>query len=172
MCKLNNIRENHVKSPNWVIGPGLGQSQARPSQLFGFWPGLWFYKAWAVKSQAKAGDFRPSRSRHITMNGQILLLWYEGCSVVLFINCPLRTKESNKLDICNKFNIGTCKNSDSSCKYCHLFKNCGKLGHKRKNCNNRGVWNKWSSIEVSLSYFMGRRIIPFTHDSWMVRTSV
>ena len=50
----------------WVIGPGLGQSQAQPSQNFGFWPGLWFYKAQAAQSQAKAGAFRPSRSRHIT----------------------------------------------------------------------------------------------------------
>ena len=28
-----------------LISPGLGQSQAKPGQLFGFWPGLGFYKA-------------------------------------------------------------------------------------------------------------------------------
>ena len=29
-----------LKNYIWVIGPSLGQSQARPSQPFGFWPGL------------------------------------------------------------------------------------------------------------------------------------
>ena len=35
--KCHLIRRNHHI---WVIGPGLGQSQAQPSQNFGFWPGL------------------------------------------------------------------------------------------------------------------------------------
>ena len=35
-------------------------------QPFGFWPGLWFYKAQAAQSQAKARAFRPSWSWHIT----------------------------------------------------------------------------------------------------------
>ena len=55
----------------WVISPGLGQSQAKPSQHFGFWPGLGYYKAQAASSQAKAGAFRPSRSRHITTHSAV-----------------------------------------------------------------------------------------------------
>ena len=34
-----------------LTGPGLGQSQARPSPTFGFWPGLWFCQARAASSQ-------------------------------------------------------------------------------------------------------------------------
>ena len=49
-----------------LTGPGPGQGQARPSPTFGFWPGLWFFQAQAASSQAKAGDFRPSRSWPIT----------------------------------------------------------------------------------------------------------
>ena len=57
--KCHLIRRNHHI---WVIGPG----QAWPSQNFGFWSSLWYYKARAAQSQAKARAFRPSRSQHIT----------------------------------------------------------------------------------------------------------
>ena len=40
----------------------------------------------------------------------------------------------DKPDLCNKFNAGTCKNSDTECKYRHLCKNCHKSGHGRKDC--------------------------------------
>ena len=38
-----------------LISPGLGQSQAKPGQLFGFWPGLGFYKAEPPKARPKPG---------------------------------------------------------------------------------------------------------------------
>ena len=41
---------------------------------------------------------------------------------------------ADKSDFCNKFNAGTCKNSDSECKYRHLCKNCRKPGHGKKDC--------------------------------------
>ena len=44
----------------------------------------------------------------------------------------------NKLEICNKYNAGTCKNSDAECKYCHLCKNCHKPGHGNKDCMKEG----------------------------------
>jgi Zinc knuckle len=40
----------------------------------------------------------------------------------------------NKPEVCNKFNSGTCKNSDLECKYRHLCKNCNKPGHVKKDC--------------------------------------
>jgi hypothetical protein len=44
---------------------------------------------------------------------------------------------SGKPEICNKFNLRTCKNSDADCKYCHICKNCNKSGHPKKNCPSR-----------------------------------
>ena len=41
-------------------------------------------------------------------------------------------------EICNKFNVGTCKNSDADCKYRHLCKICHKPGHGRKDCTQEG----------------------------------
>jgi hypothetical protein len=41
---------------------------------------------------------------------------------------------SGKQEICNKFNAGTCKHSDSECKYLHSCKNCRKTGHGKKDC--------------------------------------
>ena len=41
---------------------------------------------------------------------------------------------SGKPEICNKYNAGTCKRSDSECKYSHLCKNCRKTGHGKKDC--------------------------------------
>jgi hypothetical protein len=40
----------------------------------------------------------------------------------------------DKPEICNKFNIGTCKNTSSACKYRHLCKNCGGPDHGKKDC--------------------------------------
>jgi hypothetical protein len=40
----------------------------------------------------------------------------------------------SKPEICNKFNIGTCKNSDADCKYRHICKGCNKSGHSKKDC--------------------------------------
>ena len=43
-----------------------------------------------------------------------------------------------KPEICNKFNAGTCKNSDAECKYRHLCKSCHKTGHGAKDCPSEG----------------------------------
>ena len=43
-----------------------------------------------------------------------------------------------KPEICNKFNAGTCQNSDAECKYRHLCKNCHKAGHTKKDCTAGG----------------------------------
>ena len=43
-----------------------------------------------------------------------------------------------KSDICNKFNAGTCKNSDADCKYRHACKNCHKTGHGARDCSTEG----------------------------------
>ena len=42
-----------------------------------------------------------------------------------------------KTDACNKFNNGTCKASDTSCKYRHICKKCGKGGHAGKDCSSK-----------------------------------
>jgi hypothetical protein len=42
--------------------------------------------------------------------------------------------QGTKPETCNKFNAGTCKNSDSECRYRHLCKLCGKSGHGKKDC--------------------------------------
>ena len=47
---------------------------------------------------------------------------------------PGKPQGSSKPDPCNKFNAGTCKNSDSECKYRHICKNCRKPGHGDKEC--------------------------------------
>ena len=47
---------------------------------------------------------------------------------------PGKGHQSDKSDICNKFNAGTCKNSNAECKYRHVCKNCGKSDHGKKNC--------------------------------------
>jgi hypothetical protein len=47
---------------------------------------------------------------------------------------PKPGKQGDKPETCNKFNAGTCKNSDSECKYRHLCKLCGKPGHGKKSC--------------------------------------
>jgi hypothetical protein len=39
-----------------------------------------------------------------------------------------------KPEICNKFNAGTCKNTDSDCKYRHVCKKCRKPGHTKLDC--------------------------------------
>jgi hypothetical protein len=39
-----------------------------------------------------------------------------------------------KPEICNKFNAGTCKNTEADCKYRHLCKGCKKPGHANKDC--------------------------------------
>ena len=44
----------------------------------------------------------------------------------------------DKPEICNKFNVGTCKNSDAECKYRHLCKNCRKPRHGRNDCPSGG----------------------------------
>ena len=43
-------------------------------------------------------------------------------------------KSSDKPEICNKFNAGTCKHSSSECKYRHLCKNSKKHGHGKNDC--------------------------------------
>jgi hypothetical protein len=63
----------------------------------------------------------------------------EGRSEKSSFNRPSKTKGHDKPEICNKFNIGTCKNSESNCKYRHLCKNCGKPGHGRKDCENGSI---------------------------------
>ena len=47
-----------------IIGRGLGQSQAEPSQSQQLWPGSGFCQAKAPKSQAKALKARPSQAVH------------------------------------------------------------------------------------------------------------
>jgi len=44
---------------------------------------------------------------------------------------------SSKSDICNKFNAGTCKSSDSECKYRHVCKECQKPGQQGENVRRR-----------------------------------
>ena len=44
------------------------------------------------------------------------------------------SKGSKKSEPCNKFNAGTCKNSDSECKYRHTCKRCNKPSHGEKDC--------------------------------------
>ena len=51
---------------------------------------------------------------------------------------PKSNSGGGKSDICNKFNAGTCKNSDAECKYRHLCKNCHKSGHGAKECSTKG----------------------------------
>ena len=43
---------------------------------------------------------------------------------------------SDKPEICNKFNAGTCKNSNADCKYRHLCKGCHKPGHGKNDCSH------------------------------------
>ena len=48
---------------------------------------------------------------------------------------PSKSNSGNdKPEICNKFNAGTCKNSDADCKYRHLCKGCHKPGHGKCDC--------------------------------------
>ena len=47
-------------------------------------------------------------------------------------------QSSDKPEICNKYNAGTCKNSDAECKYRHLCKTCRKPGHGRNECSSGG----------------------------------
>ena len=54
--------------------------QAKPP--FGFWPCLSFCKAGAAQSQAKAGAFRPSWSRHITTDGTVMIILYPSVTTV------------------------------------------------------------------------------------------
>jgi len=68
----------------WTKSRGLGQSQARPSPTFGFWPSSEICEAKARWSQAKAGAFRPSRSRQITtvlFRPNVHGLWHVTLSV-------------------------------------------------------------------------------------------
>ena len=52
---------------------------------------------------------------------------------------PSKSRQGgDKPEICNKFNAGTCKNSDAECKYRHLCKNCRKPGHGDKDCSKEG----------------------------------
>ena len=51
---------------------------------------------------------------------------------------PKSNQGGDKPDICNKFNAGTCKNSDVECKYRHLCKNCRRPGHGNKECTKDG----------------------------------
>jgi hypothetical protein len=61
-----------------------------------------------------------------------------------------KTQQSNnKSEICNKYNSGTCKNSDADCKYRHVCKKCRKSGHPEKDCTG-GAWeNLWAKTQVS-----------------------
>jgi hypothetical protein len=45
-----------------------------------------------------------------------------------------RASTATKSEICNKFNAGDCRNSDSECKYKHTCKNCKQSGHGKHNC--------------------------------------
>jgi hypothetical protein len=49
---------------------------------------------------------------------------------------PSKPKGSDKPELCNKFNSGTCKRPDAECKYRHLCKLCGKSGHGSKDCSS------------------------------------
>ena len=52
---------------------------------------------------------------------------------------PSKSKQKgDKPEICNKYNAGTCKNSDAECRYRHLCKNCHKPGHSNKDCSKEG----------------------------------
>jgi hypothetical protein len=48
------------------------------------------------------------------------------------------SQPGGKLEICNKFNAGTCKRTSSDCKYRHLCKNCNQPGHGKKDCPDGG----------------------------------
>ena len=50
---------------------------------------------------------------------------------------PNAHQSSSKPEICNKFNLGTCKNSDANCKYRHICKVCNKSRHSKKDCPSR-----------------------------------
>jgi hypothetical protein len=43
-------------------------------------------------------------------------------------------QNGGKPEICNKFNLGSCKQSDANCKYRHLCKTCKKPGHPSRDC--------------------------------------
>jgi hypothetical protein len=43
-------------------------------------------------------------------------------------------QSSGKQEICNKFNLGTCKQSNADCKYRHLCRGCRKSGHGKNSC--------------------------------------
>ena len=47
---------------------------------------------------------------------------------------PPKNKGKDKVELCNKFNAGTCKKQDGECKYRHLCKGCGRTGHGSKDC--------------------------------------
>jgi hypothetical protein len=47
---------------------------------------------------------------------------------------PSKPKGSDKPELCNKFNAGSCKKPDAECKYRHLCKSCGRAGHGSKDC--------------------------------------
>ena len=46
-----------------------------------------------------------------------------------------KSQGNGKPEPCNKFNAGTCKNSDAECKYRHICKICHKPGHGDKTCS-------------------------------------
>ncbi|PPQ97797.1 hypothetical protein CVT26_012825 [Gymnopilus dilepis] len=41
---------------------------------------------------------------------------------------------SSKGDVCNRFNVGICPNSDNDCRYQHICRNCRQRGHGRNQC--------------------------------------
>ena len=46
-------------------------------------------------------------------------------------------RSSGRSEICNKFNAGTCKQTNRECNYLHACKNCRKTGHTKPECPDR-----------------------------------
>jgi hypothetical protein len=49
---------------------------------------------------------------------------------------PPKNKGKEKQELCNKYNAGSCRKTDTDCKYRHLCKICGKSGHGSKDCSD------------------------------------
>jgi hypothetical protein len=91
----------------------------------------------AVRNEVAAGQhvLLTDRLQFSSLYSAILMPdGVEGSSEGSYSRKPPKPKGSEKPEICNKFNSGTCKKPDVECKYRHLCKRCGKSGHGTKEC--------------------------------------